>query len=234
MVAALLLTVSRGGYLGLAATVPVAAYLLLRDQKRRRQLIGLLVVVMVTVVLVPASRAVIAHSWDQVLSLREGSSSDSTSFHLDEWRVAARIIEDNPLVGTGPETFPEQFPRYSRMTLPVARVSLFDQYRVESPHNVFLGIAAGSGIPAVVAYVWLLGVVAYLVRRALWAEETAALRVALIAILVAMAGHVITDSFMTAEVTSSWLIWTLMGTGVGLASRPRPRHTQPPRREPGP
>jgi hypothetical protein len=35
----------------------------------------------------------------------------------------------------------------------------------------------------------------------------------------AVLGHLITDVFMTAETTSSWLFWLLMGAGLGLASR---------------
>ena len=240
MVGALSLTVSRGGYLGLAATLPILAFTWLRDKKRRRvllPLIGLILAVAVVIAILPATRTAVTSSWDQVLALREGSSSDSTRFHLDEWKVAVRIVHDNPLVGTGPETFPEQFPRYSRMVLAPATVSLFDQYRVESPHNVFLATATGAGIPAVATYLWLLVAAVYLIGRAAATELEPTLRLALVAVLAAMIGHLTTDSFTTAEITSSWLFWTLMGIGVGLASRQTRRRSattpsetpQPPR-----
>ena len=224
MVVALFLTVSRGGYVGLAATLPVAGYAWRRTGTRRRRMLGPavgLVIIVVVLALVPSTRAAATRTWSRVLSLREGSSSDSTSFHLDEWRVAGRIVRSNPVVGTGPETFPDQFPRYSRVVLPADRVSLFDQYRVESPHNVFLAMATGAGIPAVLAYVWWLVAAAVLMARGIRDEGRPLLRLAFVAILAAMVAHVVTDSFTTADVTSSWLFWTLMGVGVGLASGPR-------------
>ncbi|HEY5155357.1 MAG TPA: hypothetical protein VIJ47_11520, partial [Acidimicrobiales bacterium] len=79
--------------------------------------------------------------------------------------------------------------------------------------------ATGAGIPAVATYLWLLVAAVYLIGRAAATEEKRTLRLALVAVLAAMIGHLTTDSFTTAEITSSWLFWTLMGIGVGLASR---------------
>ena len=96
-------------------------------------------------------------------------------------------------------------------------VSLFDQYRVESPHNVFLAMAAGAGIPAVLAYVWLLVAAAVLMARAIQRETTPCSAWPSWPSWAAMVGHVVTDSFTTADVTSSWLFWTLMGVGVQVS-----------------
>ncbi len=122
------------------------------------------------------------------------------------------------MLGTGPETFPDVFPRYSHAVLPTDRAAALDAFRVESPHNVYLGIAAGSGIPAALAYLAVLaGAFVALARAARNAPRE--LRVALVAVLAAAAGHVVTDAFMTAEVTSSLLFWVLLGAALGSISR---------------
>ena len=36
--------------------------------------------------------------------------------------------------------------------------------------------------------------------------------------LAAVAGHLVTDAFMTADVTGTWLFWVLMGAGLGVAA----------------
>jgi O-antigen ligase len=104
--------------------------------------------------------------------------------------------------------------------LPVAKVRLFEQFRVESPHNQLLAVASGAGIPAAVAY---LGVLVG-ITRTLWRRVSADIepvrRLAVVAVVAAGAGHLVTDSFMSAEVTSSWLFWTLAGAGVGIALEP--------------
>jgi hypothetical protein len=38
----------------------------------------------------------------------------------------------------------------------------------------------------------------------------------LVALLAAMVGHLVTDAAMTAEVTSTWLFWVLMGATLGV------------------
>jgi len=40
---------------------------------------------------------------------------------------------------------------------------------------------------------------------------------ALVAVIAASAGHVVSDSFMSAEVTGSWLLWTLVGAGLAIS-----------------
>ena len=77
--------------------------------------------------------------------------------------------------------------------------------------------ASGAGFPALAAYVAVIAGFFYLVVRALKATRRKWRRIALVAVLAAVAGHLVTDTFMTAEVTSSWLFWILLGAGLGIA-----------------
>lgn len=218
MVSALVLTGSRGGYiaaLAVAATLAVGWRAHLgRLAARRRQAAALLAATAVVI-----AAAAIAG----VLPSVSGYDA-SVRFHLDAWRIAVEIAADNPVVGTGPETFPDVFPGYSHALLPEDRALALDAFRVESPHNVYLGIAAGSGIPALLAYLGVIGAFTVAVVRAL-PRVPSGTRALLVGVLGAAAGHLAADFFITADLTSTWLFWLAMGAVLGSLSGERRRAT---------
>lgn len=221
MVIVLVLSYSRGGYLGVGvvAVVFLAWWAHTHGLRLRPRLVHLAAAVglVAVVVAVPGTRATAERAWDRALSVSQVNGDKSINNHLDQWKVAVKIVETHPLVGTGPETFPQQFPSYSRLVLPPPAVRYFDQFSVESPHDEVLAIAAGSGIPAAVAYLAFLAGVLYAMGRALARRRPATTRLVAMALIAVVAGHFVTDSFMTAEITGSWLFWLLMGAGVAVA-----------------
>ena len=211
MLAAFALTQSRGGYLGLLAALAVLLLGLLpaHGVSRRRVLLAAAAVLVGCVAIATVASGGVD---------RFTSADSSIRFHLDAWRVAVQVSAEHPLLGTGPETFPDVFPRYSHAVLPSDRAVALDAFRVESPHNAYLGIAAGSGIPALVAYLAVLAGVAVVTIRAATAAPNE-LRLALVAVLAAVAGHLVTAAFMSPDVTSTWLNWVLLGAALGVASQ---------------
>ena len=201
MLAAIALTKSRGGYLAVAVVAAVLIVAMWRERKAALAIVGAGLLVALPIM------------WPRLQSARQGSADVSIRNHVDTWRVAGQIIGDHPLVGTGPETFPDQFPAYSRQVLSPERVAWFDQFRVESPHNRYLAAATDAGLPAAVAYlVFLAGVGTVLVRAIRRSRDPA-----LVAVAAGLAGHLVTDFFMSAEVAGSWLFWVLAGAGVGTS-----------------
>jgi O-antigen ligase len=200
---------SRGGYLGLLTAGLVVAVGWSDVLRPRRRVLALVAVGIVTAVFV----ATIAASSQLG---RIGTITDASArFHLDAWRVAAEITKDHPLLGTGPETFPDVLPRYTGEVLPAERASTLAAFRVESPHNVYLGIAAGSGLPALIAYlVAITGFVVACVRALRVA--TLEIKIPVVAVLGGVTGHLVTDAFMSPEVTSTWLAWILIGGSLGM------------------
>jgi O-antigen ligase len=90
------------------------------------------------------------------------------------------------------------------------------QFRVESPHNVYLGIAAGAGFPALAAYLLVVGGFAVSTLRAARRSTRPSVQWLQVTMVAAIAGHLVTDLFMTADLTTAWLAWLTMG--MGLAS----------------
>lgn len=220
MIGALLLTYSRGGYLGLALAVTVFIFGLREKIKMNRATLGAyvgaaFVVLVLTVIMIAPARSAVTSAWHRIESV---SSDESINSRIDLWRVAIRMIEDHPLVGTGPETFPDEFPGYSRTVLPAEAVRHFDRFRVESPHNEVLAVASGAGIPAAIAYLSILVGVIHVLWHAMRRSRDAAMRLALLAVMAAVLGHVVTNTLKSSEITGSWIFWVLVGAGVGIAS----------------
>jgi O-antigen ligase len=228
---ALLLTASRAALVGLAAALVVLAPVLWRWRRHHghRASVGLIAALVVCAAVV----AWPARSATSLLVQRLGASIDtatpgSVRMHLDLWAVAVRVAADHPVFGTGPDTYAVVFPAYRDRVLPEQQADAFVGYRVESPHNVVLATASGSGIPAALTYTWIVGVVIWLLLRARREGEHLPERVMRYGLLAAIVGHFVTDVFMTAEVTSSWLFWILLGGGVGFTTRKPPSATDNP------
>jgi O-antigen ligase len=165
-------------------------------------------------------RAQVADLWRSSSRITTLEGDPSVADHLDLWSVAIEIVEHHPLVGTGPETFPDQFARYAPAVLPAAAVRHFEQYRVESPHNQLLALASSAGVPAAAAYLAvLIGCGRTLLRPADRSSDPSR-RVVTVAVAAAGVGHLVTGSFMSAEITGSWTSWTVAGAGLAIATIP--------------
>lgn len=199
---ALVLTLSRGGLVALVVMGVLSSGLL----AGRRRLAAAAAVV------VAAAAAAFA------LARWRGEGGLSTRNHLDTWYVAARIALDQPILGTGQETFPDVFPVYSATLLSPDRVAYFSAFRVESAHNVYLTMAASTGLLSLLAYLALVVGITVLALRVAGSTPDAGLRLGLIASALAVGGHLASDAFLTAELTGTWLFWTLLGAATGAAS----------------
>lgn len=222
---ALAFTLSRGGYLGVAA---VAIVLGVAAWPRRQRLMGgrrvsavafVGLVALVGVLSVPDVRAAAQRVAARAL-LTTDLSEGSILNHLDLWAVGIAIVADHPIVGTGQDTYVLLFGEYRDRVLSPERAAIMGTVRPESPHNVYLATADGAGLPALAVYFAIVGAV---VGRILGVVRTTVEpRAWLIGagMLAAIVGHLVTDAFMTAETSGSVLFWTVLGAGAALASNP--------------
>ena len=222
MVAALVLTESRGGYLGLAVAgvVAVAGLLWIHDAHRARVGWTVLAVGLVAIALcasVPSLRNRIDAAWQRTWVGPAATRDASNQAHLDLWYEGWLVAADHPLLGTGQDTFPEVIPRYADQLSARSRLQV-SKRRVESPHNVYLAIAAGTGFPALACYLALIALTIGAVIREARRNRDPSTRMLLVMLTAAIAGHLVTDAFMTADLVASWLQWILLGAGLGVAA----------------
>ena len=212
---ALALTFSRGGYLGLI--VALGVLLLPGRSVRPPRWVGAVGLALATGTLtvtlaLPAARAVVERVADRAFATVD-TGEGSIRFHLDLWRIGSQVALDHPLLGTGPETFPVVFRPYLDRVLPPDRAELLGRFRLESPHNELIGIAAEMGLPALAAYVVFLVAAATACVRSARATSGASRSLAMV-LLAILAIHVVTNFFMTPEIATSELFWILMGAGL--------------------
>jgi O-antigen ligase len=225
IIVALLLTKSQSGFIGIGAAALV--FLLsawdgslrwLRGRAQRVTIVVVVVLLVLAVALIPAARSQVSRVWHHESNQTAESGNEDIGARFDMWRVAVRIIEDHPVLGTGPETFPEEFPTYSPKVLSAPSLRYFDRFRVESPHDEVLSVAAGAGIPTALAYLAILGGIAVTLWRMLRRTKDLTLRLVMVSILSAGTGYFVTNSFNSAEIAGSWLFWTLLGAAVGVSA----------------
>lgn len=95
----------------------------------------------------------IVHPRDQV---------DSNDFRFIVWRTGLRMIEAHPLLGLGPEEVHAQFYRWVPADIPRPLPPGYYGHL----HSIYVHYAAERGIPAMLALVWMLGMMLYQCARA--------------------------------------------------------------------
>jgi O-antigen ligase len=134
------------------------------------------------------------------------------------------MAADHPLDGVGQDGYVLIFHEYRDDVLPAGRAEYLATFRPESPHNVYLGFLNGGGVALLAAYLAVIATVGARLFRVL--RSTADPRAWFLAagIAAAIAGHLVTDLFMTAETTTSMLFWTFLGVVAGTDA---PTHQGP-------
>lgn len=136
VLAAIVLTYSRGGFLACAAVL-TGWMLLSRGRMVRLALAPIAVLLFAG--LAPAKY------WDRVGSIQGYQHDSSARDRLSSWNVATRIAEERPLTGVGPGNFLVVYDRYKN-----------DFRMPHVAHNTVLQVAADSGLPAAALFVALL------------------------------------------------------------------------------
>lgn len=195
----LLLTKSRGGYV--AAAVGILALLWLSD-RRKLALMLLLVCVAVGVWL-----ASFDGSAEITPDLVEQSADPATlAFRVNVWRVALWMLADFPFTGAGMGTFND------------VGALLYPFYETQNPgtHNVYLQAGVDLGLPGLIAYLALLGLVLWMAWQAVRRfKETGQVVLRSVAIgglsgMIALLVHGLVDNTMW-DTRAAFLPWLVMG-----------------------
>jgi O-antigen ligase/Flp pilus assembly protein TadD len=155
---ALVASGARAAWVGSAVALVVLA--LVRRPSRRWLAGGAVALVLAVAV---AGLGGVAHRAGDAFTDRDGGARG----RLDEWRVAARVVAEHPLLGTGPEGY--------RLAFGTAVDDAYERAhgRRELPdraHDALLDVAATTGVVGLAAYLALLALTGGSVLRALRRE----------------------------------------------------------------
>lgn len=158
-IAILILTQSRGGYIGLALTLPVLILIALPPKWRWYSLVILaLLAIVLGIALASHWEAVRTWVTDSDLAADPALSLNSLEGRLEVWSRAIYGIQDFPFTGMGMNTFRRVVP----VLYPLFLIS--PDTDIGHAHNEFLQAALDLGIPGLIAFIalyiatfWMLG-----------------------------------------------------------------------------
>jgi len=205
----IILSLSRGGWLGLASVfllVPVFAI------HSRRQSLRTVSAVWVVSLLVLLSLALAERHLITTRLTSDDQGSAYSRVTLAQGAIA--IIQDYPLLGVGLNNYALLMPNYDP-------VSLADYGRPVFVHNIFLLIAAETGLVGFTAFMWLLASLFVQARRLASRAPNDTLWVAGVGIFsayTALALHGMVDYAMLANMRIFRLFWLFAAIVAGLST----------------
>ena len=202
---AILLTGSRAGFIALVIGLGVFAFARVgRGRGRKRMALvaaGMLVVLLAAIFMVPPLRS----RMQRTFSL----DSHSAAFRYYTWLGSMDMVQEKPLLGSGPGTFEYSYPAYARAGF------------TRMAHQSFLQIAADAGIAALIAAL-VAGIAAVWLCLKLAqsrVDTTGAIAAAAAGWLVALAVHNLADYslYVPAVAVSAF---ALLGAALGPVDAP--------------
>lgn len=158
--------------------------------------------------LMPAAKAGLVESATSIAKVQD-------SGRLPLWRDTIRMIAESPLAGVGLGNWDLLYPRYAR-EWPYKSGTVFVR-----PHNDYLWIASELGLPAMLIYLWIVGMSLVLAWRG-FARSSSRIDVglypALAASVLAISGHAL-FSFPRERITATVFLWLLFGILAGVSAR---------------
>ena len=141
LISALMLTFSRGGWLGFLSGAGLLAFL----SRKNKFIFRAIAVFLLALLFIPSLRERAAFTFSK--------GGDASRFFI--WQTGFEMIKENPLIGKGPGTFKEHYPEYAGRLDPDVR------HKPLSAHNIYLRIWAEAGIFALLSFLMFLGLFFY-------------------------------------------------------------------------
>ena len=194
LLAVLLLTFSRGGYLGLAGSIAIMTIFSWRQLGHKAK-IFISSLFFVAAVLIVLAGAPIADRFFSSFDLAEGSNSS----RIKIWGEALNQAKQNILLGVGLGNYP-------------LSLNFNEKYRsAVTSHNLYLDILVETGIFGLLAWLWFLGGAA---RAVLKETKRAALAAPALGVLGALIYFAVHSFFETAIFNPTILAFFMIITGL--------------------
>jgi O-antigen ligase len=203
MLLALLLTLSRSSWIGLA--IATAILLLGRQLPAMRSRVMQFVAVVLVVGAAALAPAGLEHGTTTGGAV---SSVETVSDRLHVWQDTIPLIASRPLTGYGPDTFGLVYPRYQS-----GNWGYYAQF--DKAHSEVLQVAATQGLLGVAVYVWLVAAVVL----AFWRGSG---RPGAWGLFAGWAGYQVVLQFNFTAVAAALPLWIFLGAAVLIWTAPHP------------
>ena len=129
------------------------------------------------------------------------------------WAQTIDLIKEKPLLGYGMDTIGYYFPHFDLKGLTIANAI------IDKPHNVYLAMAFGAGIPALLAFLFL--VMHYFKKNLFLYQENINThrRVMLLCIVGGCLAYLFQGLFNDSIIGTAPIFWVIFGVGVSLLTQ---------------
>ncbi len=129
------------------------------------------------------------------------------------WSETMQLIKEKPIVGYGQDTLAYYFPQND-----INKIAAIDSYStlVTKPHNMYLGMAYGAGVPALLALLALFLRHFYYTGKRLLKGEHDDEVILPTALFVFFCTYIVQWLFNDSVVGSAAIFWVLLGVGVSV------------------
>ncbi|MDP4143031.1 MAG: O-antigen ligase family protein [Bacillota bacterium] len=207
----LLATFTRGAWIGFAASIFTCIFVTFRYKKPLfKELLFILGGFIIITILFCSfcdgfaeRMASIAADANSVVS-KSTDYQNSGSGRIKIWEMTLGIIHDKPLLGSGPETLNLAFIKKYGHGLDYGGV-------VTKAHNEYLNIAATTGVPALLCYIIILGIIIY---KAIKKAKNNSL---LLPLLCSIIGYLVQAAFSISVAAVAPIFWIILGVTYKLS-----------------
>lgn len=216
----LLITLSRSAWVGIFFAIIFWVFMIgPKEILKERKAWGLMffaAAILLTVFMMPkrVGHSRVAARAASIVDTKEAGNRS----RIENWKSALKMIEEQPILGSGPDTFGLLFPRYKTREYMLA---IGRGMTAENAHNEFLQIGATTGILGLGIYLWLLLTIFY---RGLVLVRGAKRRTYLAGILAGLLALLIQNQFNFGPMTVFvyfWIFLAMVTAGEGKNVSPR-------------
>lgn len=229
--AALVFTRTLGGYLTFAGMyVIIVAFELWRGASKKRSIISILILSLVlfgtfelTTLKSKTYVAEIKSTKQEVVNLKKNDGSFATS-RLEIWNKTLMVIENNILLGTGPDSLKKELIKSEYRTN--GENDMLNHYIVDKAHCEYLQIAATTGVPSLIVYLIFIGILMIellksIIIKSIKAKKdreddnTKKNRIYLTTLFIGVASYLVQALANFSVVQVAPVFWAIMGLAAG-------------------
>ncbi|MCL5958380.1 MAG: O-antigen ligase family protein, partial [Chloroflexi bacterium] len=139
--------------------------------------------------------------------------SGTVAIRLQIWRSALPLVVENPLIGTGLNSFQSVFTKHAS---PEYAAGEGKTRFPDRAHNEYLHLAVTTGLLGLGAYLSILAVFGWRLLAWFRSHKGYRSRILLVAILASWTAYLVSNFFLFPVVGTGFQFWFLMGLGIAL------------------
>jgi len=212
----IIITLSRGVWLAAIISLSIFSLMIIKIKnvpwkKTTAFVTGAIVLVTVLVYLSTVSFHPVIKKIKSFAQLKQDVAVQSRIYYYD---AALRVIKNHPVFGVGFENFSIVYPKYRTPGKNPEETEIFRDVLPTKVHNGYLQTAATNGIPTLIFYLVLVGLILVLMKKKFKSSADKSTRFISAAFWAALVGYLIQDISGWNEIVLTAFFWIVLGLSV--------------------